>query len=426
VVENQPLTASFQLDSIWSGIGALNGVLGMKSLGSPSPANGYDSSYQVLLIPHSIDNGTELIQIQTQRRLYSWELPPEMTIFEPGMVYHFSLTLNGETDVQFKSEITAWNEFNFQPGDNDGIGSQDPSGAPYTRIIAGGLDTLNVRYMKVAGDPFQIGTLLPMPANYLPSTPVHNAELSANFHITEAEITCAQYCKFLNDPNNHIVGNVTTAGSNVDVSYWIPGATAVKLYIQPSGSGITNNTIKLDGTKWVPAVNAQFPMAAVSWYGAQAYARWAGGSLPTEAQWEYAARDGVDDNKNYIDPPLYDGSNMATYANYKTGTTTPPLQAVKSKTASPNYKMYDMSGSVFEWCFDRFATASAPYPGNTGDTVTDPNDPSNGIPAGVNGVIRGGDCANPIGVQYIGVRYPYPVANLGSNVGFRIVFPLQP
>ena len=93
---------------------------------------------------------------------------------------------------------------------------------------------------------------------------------------------------------------------------------------------------------------------------------------------------------------------MATYANCKTGSGTAARLPVKTKAASPNYKMYDMFGNVFELCFDRFATASAPYPGNEGDTLQDPNDPGNGVPAGVSGVIRGGGVSEPSTSSYIG------------------------
>ncbi|GHV49358.1 hypothetical protein FACS1894181_08080 [Bacteroidia bacterium] len=417
-IENQPLTTSFHLDSIWSPISS-SGVVGFFGTGT-KPAN-YDTTYQAILIPHDpIANAQELIQLRTQRRLFSWKLPPEMDKFESGMVYHFQLTLLGETDIQFKGEIKPWDDASLT-GSGDVDSWQDDSGAPYPKIIREGLDTLAVRYMKGGSDQFQVGsTKLPPTANHMSSEPVHFVELSANFHISETPITVAQYCKFLNDPDNQIVGTVTEGGSLVDVSAWIPGAASVVLFAQP---GTNNNTIKLSGTKWIPAANGQFPMAAVSWYGAQAYARWAGGNLPTEAQWEFTARDGVIGTKEYIDPTGYDGANLAQYANFA-GTTLLPVRD-PSLLPSDKYNMYGMFGNVSEWCYDRFAAEKQPYPGNPGDVVPDPNNPQGGAPAGDYGVTRGGNYESTLGELFIGARRSMTAANMDPKIGFRVVFTLQ-
>ncbi|GHV52898.1 hypothetical protein FACS1894181_16370 [Bacteroidia bacterium] len=410
-IEDQPLTGNFHLDNVWTSIGTPKGVVGLFGIGKQD-AN-YDTTYQAILIPHDpIGNAKELIQFRTQRRLYSWKLPVEMDKFEAGMVYHFQLTLLGETDIEFKGEIKPWDEATLT-GPGDDIGWQDESGAPYTKILYGGLDTLAVRYMKGGGEPFQMGTLRPLTAYNMPTTPLHNVELTTSFHITEAEITTAQYCTFLNDPDNRIVGTLDAAGSPVDVSYWIPGATAVALFSLPSTN---NNTIKLNNGKWEPATNGQFPMAAVSWFGAQAYARWAGGNLPTEAQWEFVARDKVDVAKDFIDPPDFNGGGMNN--NYAHLNSSVPLP-VKSMQPSPNYKMYDMFGNVAEWCYDRFATDRPPYPGGT---VTDPNDPQGAAPTGDNGVARGGSIDNTTAGIYIGIRIPTQVSGMSPHIGFRVVF----
>ncbi|GHV48823.1 hypothetical protein FACS1894181_05670 [Bacteroidia bacterium] len=416
-IEKQPLTAAFHLDSTWYGLGDVMGVVGFPGIGKQD-AN-YDTTYQAILIPHAIANDNELFQLRTQRRLFSWKLPPEMDKFESGMVYHFQLTLLGETDIEFKGEIKAWEDATLA-GTGDVDSWQDKSGAPYTKIIREGLDTLAVRYMKGGSDPFQIGSLIPVPStSHMSSEPLHIVELSANFHISETPITVAQYCKFLNDPGNQIVGTVDEAGNPVDVSAWIPGATAVTLFSKPATN---NNTIRLSGSKWVPAVDGEFPMAAVSWYGAQAYARWAGGNLPTEAQWEFAARDEVGNTYGYIVPsPAYDGTGLDLYANFA-GTAVLPVRAL---LPSPEYNMYGMFGNVSEWCYDRFAAEKQPYPGSPGDVVSDPNTPGAGAPAGDYGVTRGGNYESTLGELFIGARRSVTVANMDPKMGFRVVFTLQ-
>ena len=84
----------------------------------------------------------------------------------------------------------------------------------------------------------------------------------------------------------------------------------------------------------------------VSWYAAMAYAQWAGKRLPTEAEWEKAARGGLV-GKNY---PWGDSID-ANKANYDgiVGDTTP----VGTYPAN-GYGLYDMTGNAFEWCLDEY------------------------------------------------------------------------
>jgi formylglycine-generating enzyme required for sulfatase activity len=127
--------------------------------------------------------------------------------------------------------------------------------------------------------------------------------------------------------------------------------------------------------------------------------------LPTEAEWEYAAKGGNLSPRDFI----FSGSNVQTevawYVRTSNGTTHP----VGSKT--PNgLGLYDMSGNVWEWCWDWH-----------GDYIPGPVTNPAGPPLGSHRVIRGGSSYDSAGFIRSSFRYSFVPSNRSMGVGFRIV-----
>ena len=147
-------------------------------------------------------------------------------------------------------------------------------------------------------------------------------------------------------------------------------------------------------------------MIYVTWFGAKAYADWIGGSLPTEAQWEYACRAGTTTAYSFGDNESLLGG-YAWYTVTSTGIDGP--SPVGNKKPNP-WGLYDMHGNVNEWCSDWL-----------GDYGSGPDTAPTGAVSGRARVLRGGYWGN--NARYCRSAYRYPAGPDGAfySVGFRVV-----
>jgi sulfatase modifying factor 1 len=163
------------------------------------------------------------------------------------------------------------------------------------------------------------------------------------------------------------------------------------------------------------------PVVHVSWTDAAAYARWAGKKLPTEAQWEFAARGGLE-QKLYPwgDELTPDGKHLCNIwqGQFPLDDTAEDGYAGACPVDSfpPNgYGLYSVTGNVWEWCADWFDTAFPARP-----TQRDPAGP----PQGQAKVMKGGSflCHASYCNRYrVAARTCNTPDSSASNIGFRCV-----
>ncbi|MCC5931112.1 MAG: SUMF1/EgtB/PvdO family nonheme iron enzyme [Cyclobacteriaceae bacterium] len=254
----------------------------------------------------------------------------------------------------------------------------------------GGSDTSEMIFVE--GSTFQMGCDDTRDGNCQSyERPVHSVTVSS-FHLSKYEITHKQYIDFLNaincnsngTYNDPQFGNVTY----IDMSLGAIGYSGGRFNFKGHQYALTDDT----------------PVILVTWFGANAYCRWAGGRLPTKAEWEYAARGG-----NKSQGYRYSGSNDLNAVAWWQGNIGDGIHPVGTKQAN-ELGLHDMTGNVWEWCDNWFYYYSE-------DPSTNPKGPATGTWH----VLRGGAWYFNTGDSRVAGRFIYYPADPDISVGFRLL-----
>ncbi|GAB4429260.1 MAG: hypothetical protein OHK0039_47890 [Bacteroidia bacterium] len=210
----------------------------------------------------------------------------------------------------------------------------------------------------------------------------------SSFHLGTYEVSNAQLAVFLTAQ-----GNQTEAGSP-----WY------------DSTGLGAALVQRERTWRARPGFEDHPVCGVSWYGAVAYTRWLSDltgqtwHLPTEAEWEYAAGGGATGRTLLAGTSRAD--ELGDFAWYSTNAQGPAAVG----TRRPNsLVLCDMSGNVYEWCADWYASY---VPG----AATDPRGPDTGTTR----VLRGGSYAQPQTDCRVTKRFSAAPAESNPSWGFRV------
>ena len=234
------------------------------------------------------------------------------------------------------------------------------------------LETSNMLY--IAGGTFDMGST----SGNLDELPIHSVTVRS-FYMSKYEVTQKLYKEVM---GNNPSGFLGQENNPVDKVSWYDAVA------------FCNELSKLKG--FSPVYTIRGPTVTANW-DANGY------RLPTEAEWEYAARGG-NKSKGYT----YSGSNSVNdVAWYRANSDEKPHPVGIKK--SNELGVYDMSGNVWEWCWDWYND----YPI---DSQSDPRGPV----SGQNRLLRGGSWFSDVSYTRPSVRNDFKPTDRTNNLGFRL------
>ena len=296
----------------------------------------------------------------------------------------------------------------------------------------------------IPGGTFAMGDSGPFAA--AAEQPVHRVRVSGVYMDVTA-VTNARFAAFV-----AATGYVTVAERAPDTKAILaqlpPGAAAPPPELLVPGSIVftpVEGEVDLADVsrwwKWVPGASWRhpdgpassiagkdsLPVVQVAWDDAVAFATWAGGRLPTEAEWEYAARGGRENAAHSWGDAPHDSAHPQAHIYEGTFPSHPAEPVPVGSYPANGYGLYDMSGNVWQWTADWFSPSTYAADSARG-TVRDPMGPTEAAdPRGgaqAMRVIRGGSflCNDIYCRGYrVGARGTGAPDTGASHIGFRIV-----
>lgn len=245
--------------------------------------------------------------------------------------------------------------------------------------------------------------------------PVHQVSLSA-YRIGKYEVSNLEFANFL----NCMIDRITIEGEGDVVN--IDGIPVYHLKVYGEDyikTGFKVHISYKDGSFQVNNDCVSFPAILVTWEGARMFCEWAGGRLPTEAEWEYAAKGAKNTSNKYSG-----GNNIAELAWYfrnSKDAACPLMDDSRGLNRSGGRKpnslgLYDMTGNTAEWCLDIYD--------NSYYEISPAENPA-GPDKGIFRVIRGGSWADKEKLCTVYKRVKSFDSTRGyDNIGFRLVRPV--
>lgn len=302
----------------------------------------------------------------------------------------------------------------------------------------------------IPGGEFSMGGVNPVGMNdggkeqMNDARPVHRVYVDP-FYMDETEVTNAEFAKFV-----AATGYVTIA-EQAPTKEEFPTAPAENLvagsvvFTPPATKVALDDYLQwwayVKGASWKHPTGPNstiegrdnFPVVQVAWEDAAAYAKWAGKRLPTEAEWEFAARGGAAGDLypwgNQFKP---DGKWMAnifqgSFPNNDAGADGYKGIAPVKQFAANKYNLYDMAGNVWEWCndwydFDYYQSLQNKGVAKNPQGPKSSSDPAE--PGSVKKVNRGGSflCTDQYCTRYmVGTRGKGEWRSGANHMGFRCV-----
>ena len=315
-------------------------------------------------------------------------------------------------------------------GGNTGAG--DTAARPDGAAVHGS-DTAGMVFIK--GGSFQMGS-----DQFADARPVHPVTVSS-FYMDTHEVTNDQFAGFVAATHYITVAERPLNPKDypgVPVDKLVPGSG---VFTPPGHPVPLNNPMAwwsyIPGADWRHptgpnssiAGKGHYPVVQVCYEDCLAYARWAGKRLPTEAEWEYAARAGQHYEDYYWGKTLrQNGKYMANnfqghFPDHNTRADGFDMLAPVEQYPASRYGLYDMEGNVWEWCSDFYRPDYYSHsPQNNPQGPKDSYDPEE--PGLVKRVQSGGSflCSDEYCIRYkAGSRGKGEPGSASNNLGFRLV-----